>query len=118
MAACPAVTVWLAGCVEIDGANGTPSPLIAIVATWVIATGAIGTLPVLAGCDVSSVLVIERVPETLPIVDGAKLVVNVALCPGTNVNGSDGPLILIFLADAAISVTVDSEVPEFISVRL
>jgi len=45
----PAGIAWLAGCVEIEGVTGTPAPVIVIVSTWVVTTGAIGTLSILAG---------------------------------------------------------------------
>ena len=118
MAVWPAVTVWLVGCVVIDGVTGTPAPVIVIVAIWVVTTGAIGTLAMLTRGEVNSLLVIERLPEMLPIAVGAKVVVKVALCPPANVNGSDGPLILKPPMDAAIWVTVEAAVPEFVSIRL
>ena len=102
----------------IEGVTGTPSPVIAIVSTWVVTTGAIGTLAGLARGVVNSLFVIERLPDTLPIAVGEKLVVKVALCPGTNVSGTDGPLIVNPPPDAVIWVTVEAALPEFMSVRL
>jgi hypothetical protein len=52
-----------------------------MIAVWVVTIGAIGTLAVLARGEVDSLVVIERLPETLPIAVGAKLVVKAALCP-------------------------------------
>ena len=118
MAVWPAVTVWLAGCVVIDGVIGTPAPVILIVAIWVVTTGAIGTLMVLARGVVNTLLVIERLPETLPISVGAKLVVKVALCPPANVNGSGGPLTIKPPPDETDWVSIMSAVPEFVRVKL
>ena len=112
------MTVSLTGCVVIEGVSGAPSPVIVIVATCVVATGPIGTLAGLTRGVVHSVLVMERFAETLPIAVGEKLAVKLALCPGTNVNGSDGPLILKLPPDEVICVIVEAAVPEFVSVRL
>jgi hypothetical protein len=62
--------------------------------------------------------VIERLPETLPIADGVKVIVKVALCPPVNVNGSAGPFRLKPPPDAAIWVSVIESLPEFVRVRL
>lgn len=113
----PAVSVWLVGCMVIEGVTGTPAPVMVIVATWSVTIGAFCTLALLACREVNSILVIERLPETLPTPVGAKLAVTVAFCPGTNVNGSDVPLILKPLPDAVICVTVKVVVPEFVRVR-
>jgi hypothetical protein len=49
-----------------------------------------------------SVLVMERLPETLPMAGGAKVIVKLVLCPPANVNGSVGPLRIKPPPDAAI----------------
>ncbi len=59
---------------------------------------------------------IERLPETLPIADGAKVIVKVALCPPANVKGSVGPLIAKPPPDAAIWTSVMALLPEFVRV--
>jgi hypothetical protein len=64
------------------------------------------------------VLVIERLPEALPIAVGAKLVVKVALCPSAIVNGSDGPLTVKRPPDTTAWVIVKAAVSEFVRVRL
>ena len=61
---------------------------------------------------------IERVPETLPVAVGAKLVMKVVLCPPANVNGSGGPLTVNPPPDATVWVTVKVSVPEFVRARL
>ena len=114
----PAVTVWLVGCVVIEGVTDTPLPVIVIVATWVVETCAIGTLAVLTRCEANSFLVIKRLPETLPIADGAKLIVKVALCPPANVNGSWGPLRVKPPPDTAVLMSVRASVPEFVRDRV
>lgn len=63
-------------------------------------------------------LVIERLPEALPIAVGAKLAVKVALCPSANINGSGGPLTVKCSPDATVWVIVKAAVPEFVRVRL
>jgi hypothetical protein len=40
----PAVTVWLVGCVVIEGVTGTPAPVIGMVVIWMVTDGAIGGL--------------------------------------------------------------------------
>ena len=102
----------------IEGVSGTPAPVIVIGANWVVTDGAIGTLAVLTGGASNRLLVIERLPETLPVAVGAKLVMKVVLCPPANVNGSDGPLILKPPPNAEIWVTVVAAVPELVRVRL
>ena len=118
MAAWPAVTVWVAGCVVIEGVTGTPAPAMAIVAIWMVTTGAIGVLAMLTGGVSSRLLVIERLPETLPVAVGAKLVMKVVLCPPANVNGSGGPFTVKPPPDAIVWETVMVSVPEFVRVRL
>ena len=114
----PAVTVWSVGCVVIEGVTDTPLPVIVIVATWVVETCAIGTLAVLTRCEANSFLVIERLPETLPIADGAKLIVKVALCPPANVNGSGGPLRAKPPPDTTVLMSLRASVPEFVRDRV
>jgi hypothetical protein len=58
--------------------------------------------------------VIERLPETLPVADGAKVIVKVVLCPPANVKGSVGPLRVKPPADAAICMSVMASLPEFL----
>jgi hypothetical protein len=60
--------------------------------------------------------VIERLPETLPIADGAKVIVKAALCPPANVKGSVGPLRVKPPPDAAICMSVMALLPEFVRV--
>jgi len=67
---------------------------------------------------VDSLLVIERLPETLPIAEGVNVIVKVALCPPDNVNGSVGPLRVKPPPDAAIWMSVMALVPELVRVRL
>jgi len=62
--------------------------------------------------------VIETLPEALPTVVGANVVVKAALCPAPSCSGSLGPLTAKPLPDATACVTVRAEVPEFVSVRL
>ena len=49
MAVWPAATVWLIGWPVTEGVTDTPAPVIGIVSVWVVTTGAIGVLKVLAG---------------------------------------------------------------------
>jgi hypothetical protein len=104
--------------VVIEGVAGTPAPVIVIGAICVVAPCASGTLAGLARVEVDWLLVIERLPETLPIADGAKVIVKVALCPPANVNGSVGPLRVKTPPDAAIWLSVMALVPEFVRVRV
>ena len=67
---------------------------------------------------VTWVFVIKRLPEALPMADGANLAMKVALCPSANVKGSGGPVTLKPPPDATALVIVKSAVPEFLSVRL
>jgi hypothetical protein len=57
-------------------------------------------------------------PETLPIADGAKVIVKIALCPPANVSGSVDPLRVKPPPDADICMSVMASVPEFVRVRL
>ena len=59
---------------------------------------------------------IERLPETLPIAEGAKVIVKAALCPPDNVKGSVGPLRVKPPPDAAICMSVMALLPEFVRV--
>ena len=59
----------------------------------------------------------ERLPETLPIVDGAKLTVKVGPFPAANANGSSGPLRVKPPADTTALMSVRASVPEFVRVR-
>jgi hypothetical protein len=62
--------------------------------------------------------VIERLPEALPIANGTKRIVKVALCPPANVNGSGGALRVKAPPDTTELVSVKVSVPEFVSVRV
>ena len=105
------------GPVVIRGGGGAaPAPVIATVTIWVDTPGASGTLAVLARVEVDRLMVIERLPEALPIADGAKVIVKVALCPPDNVKGSVGPLRVKPPPDAAICMSVMAPVPEFLRV--
>ena len=61
---------------------------------------------------------ITTLPELLPIAAGLKLVVNFALCPTANANGSDGDLITKPLPDTAAWVIVKGAVLEFVIVTV
>jgi hypothetical protein len=67
---------------------------------------------------VSCVLVIKRLPEALPMAEGANLAMNVVLCPAVNVNGSGGPVTVKPPPDATALVIVEGAVLEFLNVRL
>jgi len=60
--------------------------------------------------------VIERLPETFPVAEGAKVIVKVVLCPPDNVKGSVGPLRVKPPPDAAICMSVIALFPEFVRV--
>jgi hypothetical protein len=62
--------------------------------------------------------VISTLPEVLPIAAGAKLVVNFALCPTANVNGSDGAFISKPLPDTDAWVIVKAALLEFVTVTI
>ena len=61
---------------------------------------------------------ISTLPEVLPIAAGANLVVNWALCPTTNANGSDGALISKPLPETAAWVMVKAALLEFVIVTI
>jgi hypothetical protein len=63
-------------------------------------------------------LVIKRLPEALPMADGANLAMKVVVCPSANVNGSGGPVKVKPPPDATALVIVKGAVPEFLNVRL
>jgi hypothetical protein len=62
--------------------------------------------------------VINAAPEVSPIAAGANLIVNFALCPTANVNGSDGALISKPLPDTAALVIVNGPSLEFMIVTI
>ena len=74
--------------------------------TW-IATG-----------ELNCALTIDMIPETLPVVVGAKEAVSVKLLPGDRVNGSDAPATLKPVPVALAWEIVTELVPEFVTVRL
>jgi hypothetical protein len=62
--------------------------------------------------------VIKRLPEALPIAEGANLAMNVALCPAANVNGSVGAVTVNPPPNATALMIVRGAAPEFLKVRL
>jgi hypothetical protein len=101
VAVCPEIMVWLEGCVVIVGATGSATP------EAVTTTGALRSL-----------LEIVMVPESLPIVGGAKLAEKVVLCPVDSVMGSVGPVTVMPVPDAVACEIVTATVPELVSVTL
>jgi len=73
VAVCPAVTVWLAGCVVIVGATALAEP---VPVSETVAVGVWGSL-----------LLIERVPVAAPVTVGLKLTLMLTLPPGATVYG-------------------------------
>jgi len=73
VAVCPAVTVWLAGCVVMEGATGVDVP---VPVSVTIVVGVCGSL-----------LVMVMLPESFPTVVGENDTLNVALPPGAIVLG-------------------------------
>jgi len=57
-------------------------------------------------------------PEISPITVGAKIAVNVAVCPEASVSGSSGPWTLNPLPARVVCVIVKFPVPEFVTLRL
>lgn len=97
----PAVTLWLAGWVVIDGVPATPVPVSTIV------VGVLDTL-----------LEAEMLPEALPVAAGAKVAEKVALCPAASESGSAGVLNPNPVPDTVACKTVIAAVPEFVRVKL
>ena len=60
---------------------------------------------------------IERLPETLPVAEGVKVIVKAVLCPPDNVKGSVGPLRVKPPPDAVIWMSVMVSLPEFVRVK-
>jgi len=67
---------------------------------------------------VSCALVIKRLPEALPMAEGANLATNVALCPTANVNGSGGLVTVKPPPDVTALVIVKAAAPEFLNLRV
>jgi hypothetical protein len=61
--------------------------------------------------------VIKRLPEALPMSEGANLAMNVVVCPTPNVSGSGGPVTEKPPPDATALVIVKAAAPEFLNVR-
>ena len=61
---------------------------------------------------------IKRLPEALPMAEGANLAMKDALCPADNVNGRGGPETVKPPPDATALVIVEGAVPEFLNVRV
>jgi hypothetical protein len=57
-------------------------------------------------------------PETLPIADGAKLMVKVTFCPGGTATGRAGALRIKPLVDATACVRLKASVPIFAMVKV
>ena len=73
LAACPAVTVWFAGCVVIVGAT---EAVVAVPDSAMMVVGVTGSL-----------LVMVTLPESFPAIVGVNDTFNVALAPGAIVLG-------------------------------
>lgn len=98
----PAVTVWLAGWVVIEGGVDTPRPVSVIVT---------GELDALLNTDI--------LPDALPVAVGAKLAETVALCPAISESGRGaGGLMLKPVPVTEACETIMAAVPEFVRVRL
>jgi hypothetical protein len=74
VAVCPATTDELTGCAVIEGATAVPAPVI-----WTTKG------------ELSCELLKEAAPDALPVLEGAKLAVKVALLPGFRFTGKVTP---------------------------
>ena len=74
MAVCPATTDELTGCAVIEGATAVPAPVI-----WT------------TNGELSCELLKEATLDALPVLEGAKLAVKVALLPGFRFTGKATP---------------------------
>jgi len=101
VAACPATTDELTGCAVIDGATAVPAPVI-----W--------TTKVELNCDP----VKEAAPDALPVLEGAKLAVKVALLPGFRFTGKATPPIAKPAPETLAWEIVTALVPELVIVKL
>ena len=92
---------WLTGCTLMNGATGLPVPCHPTPNVW-------------RNCWLTN----ETLPDTSPVVEGAKVAVKVALAPGLKFSGSATPSMPRPVPEALAWEIVTGSGPELVMVKL